>query len=159
MRKAVFVSFVLCAALVAACSGGDDASSSSTSGAPAQTGCAADNRKDVYTAGLAKPAGDLSVKLLEASPAPPAKGTNKMTIEVLDGAGKPVDGATITVTPFMPDHGHGSAVKPIVTPSGAGKYAIDKVYLAMAGLWKITVSVQMPGGALQEAAFQFCLDG
>jgi hypothetical protein len=33
------------------------------------------------------------------------------------------------------------------------------VYLPMAGLWKITIAVQMPGGAIQEAAFQFCVDG
>jgi hypothetical protein len=157
MRKAFVLSILLTAVVVTACSGDDDPSSSS--GAPPQTGCAADNRKDVYTAGLVKPAGDLSVKLVEASPAPPAKGTNTMTIEVRDGAGNPVDGATITVTPFMPDHAHGSAVKPIVTPSGSGKYAVEKVYLAMAGLWKLTVAVQMPGGALHEAAFQFCLDG
>jgi hypothetical protein len=30
----------------------------------------------------------------------------------------------------------------------------------MAGLWKITVSVQMASsGEIQEAAFQFCVDG
>jgi hypothetical protein len=83
-----------------------------------------------------------------------------MTIELLDAAGNPVDGATIVVTPWMPDHAHGSAVKPVVTSLGGGKYAIDKVYLAMAGLWQIKVGVQpASGGALQEAMFQFCLDG
>lgn len=155
-----FVKSLACAALlcaVAACSD-DDAGQSSTPGAA--TGCAADTRKDIYVAGLAKPAGALSVKLVDAKPGPPVKGTNELTLELLDASGNPVDGATVTVKPFMPDHGHGSAVTPSVTPSGAGRYAVSKVYLAMAGLWRITVSVQMPGGGpLQEAAFQFCLDG
>ena len=148
---------VLTALMVAACSGDDDESSS---GAPPASGCAADTRKDVYTAGLSKSAGSLSVKLLESRPGPPIKGTNAMTIEILDPGGQPVDGATVTVTPWMPDHAHGSAVKPVVTPVGGGKYDVEKVYLAMAGLWQIKVSVEPPGGgALQEAVFQFCLDG
>jgi hypothetical protein len=141
----------------AACSSGDSSSSSSSG---AGTSCAADGRKDIYTAGLTKPAGTLQVKLVDAQPGPPIKGTNTLMLEIVDPAGNPVDGATVTVTPFMPDHGHGSAVTPIVTAAGSGKYEVTKVYLAMAGLWKITVSVQMPsGGGIQEAAFQFCLEG
>lgn len=156
--RIVLSMIVAAAALTAACSS-DDGSGSTGSGGPA-TGCAADIRKDVYTPGLAKPAGTLSVKLLESKPGPPIKGTNTMTFEVVDAGGQPVDGATVAVTPWMPDHAHGSAVKPVVTPMGSGKYVIDKVYLAMAGLWQIKVGVQPAGGgALREATFQFCLDG
>ncbi|MBX3209427.1 MAG: FixH family protein [Labilithrix sp.] len=143
--------------LSAACSGDDDGDSGAP---PPATGCAADDRKDIYTAGLSKPAGALSVKLVDATPGPPIKGTNAMTIEVLDAGGQPVDGATVTVTPWMPDHAHGSAVKPVVTGLGGGKYTVEKVYLAMAGLWQIKIAVQPAGGGpLQEATFQFCLDG
>jgi hypothetical protein len=98
--------------------------------------------------------------MVEATPAPPAKGTNAMTLELTDAGGKPIDGATITVTPFMPDHAHGSAVTPVVAPAGPGRYSVTKVYLPMAGLWRITVSVQAASGApVQDAVFQFCLDG
>lgn len=134
-------------------------SSEDESNGPSARGCAADGRKDVYTQGLTKTAGALSVRLLEATPAPPAKGTNAMTIEVVDAGGAPVDDATITVTPFMPDHGHGSAVKPEVAAAGGGKYTVTKIYLAMAGLWEIKVSVQRPGEPAQETTFNFCLDG
>ena len=83
-----------------------------------------------------------------------------MTRRVVGAAGKPVDGAKLTVTPFMIDHGHGSAVTPIVTPAGDGKYTISKVYLSMAGLWRITVSVVPPAGtAATEVTYSFCLDG
>lgn len=158
MRTLLVFSMVVLAAVVAGCSG-DDEQPAGTSGTPPATGCAADARKDVYTAGLAKAAGALSVKLVESRPGPPIKGTNAMTIEILDAAGQPVDGAMVTVTPWMPDHAHGSAVKPVITPTGGGKYEVEKVYLAMAGLWQIKVSVQPPSGGLEEATFQFCLDG
>ena len=44
----------------------------------------------------------------------------------------------------------------LVGPNGSGKSTLLRT---MAGLWRVTVSVQMQGGPLQEAAFQFCLDG
>lgn len=143
--------------LLSACSSDGGSTSSTSSGQT--TACDADTRKDVYTSGLTKTAGTYQVKLLEAKPGPPQKGTNELMLEVMDASNNPVDGATLTVTPFMPDHGHGSAVVPVVSALGSGKYSVTKVYLAMAGLWKLTVSVQMPGGAMQETAFQFCLDG
>lgn len=161
MRTLFVLSMALLATVMAGCSGDDDGDGSNgTSGAPPATSCAADTRKDVYTAGLSKPAGTLNVKLVESRPGPPIKGTNAMTIEIRDAAGQPVDGAMVTVTPWMPDHAHGSAVKPEVTPAGEGKYEIEKVYLAMAGLWQIKIAVQPAGGGpLQETMFQFCLDG
>ncbi len=158
MRRLLVVSMALSSLVfAAACSDSDD---DGGSGATPATGCAADGRKDIYAAGLTKPAGTFTVKLVEATPGPPIKGTNAMTLELLDAEGRPVDDATVTVTPWMPDHAHGSAVKPEVTSLGGGRYSVEKVYLAMAGLWEIKVSVQpAAGGVLQEATFQFCLDG
>lgn len=145
-----------------ACSSSDDGGSSSGSSGSSGTtsACATDTRKDVYAAGLAKQtAGALSVKLMESTPAPPAKQSNALTFQVTDAAGNPVDGATLSVTPFMPDHGHGSSVKPSVTPKGGGTYAVANVYLPMPGLWRLTVTVQMPNVAPQDVAFSFCIDG
>ena len=152
-RFGLFFGVLLTASLVAACGGSDEGDGNSA------RGCAADTRKDVYTAGMTKPAGGLSVKLVEAAPAPLIKGTNTMKLEVRDESGAPVDNATIVVTPFMPVHGHGSAVAPLVTSVGGGTYDVTKVYLSMAGLWQLKVSVTRPGAAPQEALFQFCLDG
>ena len=150
---------------LAACSsssgGTVDGASSGASGSPATTSaCATDTRKDVYTAGLAKQtSGALSIKLMEANPAPPAKQSNVLTFQVDDASGKAVDGATLSVTPFMPDHGHGSSVKPTITAKGGGTYEVTNVYLPMPGLWRLTVTVQMPNVAAQDAAFSFCIDG
>lgn len=153
------------AALAGGCSSssGGDGATGGTSGAVMTTSaaCAADNRKDIYTAGLSKQtgAGGLSIKLMEATPAPPQKQSNALVLQVVDAAGKPVDGATVSVTPFMPDHGHGSSVKPTVMPMGGGVYDVSNVYLPMPGLWRLTVTVQMPNVAADDAAFQFCIDG
>lgn len=155
------------AALMPACSSsGSDGNTGGTSGASTSPGtqsaaCAADTRKDIYIAGLSKltASGALKIELMDATPAPPQKQSNAMVLKLVDAAGAPVDGATLSVTPFMPDHGHGSSVKPTVMPMGAGVYAVSNVYLPMPGLWRLTVTVQMPNVAAQDAAFQFCIDG
>ncbi len=159
MRLALLLSSFGLALL--ACSGDSGGTTGNNGGAASTlTGCAADHRKDLYTAGLTKPAGTMSVKLLDSDPGPPIKGTNELMLEVLDASGQPVDGATITVLPWMPDHAHGSAVTPTVTPAGGGKYNVTNVYLSMAGLWQLKVEVQPAGAAaLPQAIFQFCLDG
>jgi len=128
--------------------------------ASAPTGCAAETRADAFVLGLAKalPNG-LVVRLVAATPAPPAKGDNTWTVEIVDAAGKPVSGATVAVVPFMPDHGHGTAVAPTVTPEAApGKYLISKMNLPMAGYWDITLSVTV-SGAKGEVRFGICIDG
>jgi len=142
----------------AACS---SSSAPADGGAPgADTACGRDTRADKYVAGLAKLANELEVRIADAKPAPPATGENEWTVTVVTAStGAPVDGATLEVVPFMPDHGHGSAVKPVVTPAGVGRFDVKRVYLSMAGLWKVTVVVKLASGEIREAVFNFCLDG
>jgi hypothetical protein len=108
---------------------------------------------------MSKPAGTLAVKILDSEPGPPIKGVNTMNLEVTDASGAPVDGAKITVTPWMPDHAHGSSVVPSVAPAGGGKYTVSNVYFIMAGLWEVKFTVQSGAAQPQEADFFFCLDG
>jgi len=153
------LSLLLAVAWVAACSSSDGRADPTASDA-ATSACAQDNRKDVYSAGLSKQtAAALSVKVMSATPAPPAKLTNELTLKVLDAAGQPLDGATLSVVPFMPDHGHGSAIKPAVAPRGGGVYDVSNLYYPMPGLWRVTVTIQLPGVAAQDVAFSFCIDG
>jgi hypothetical protein len=162
---------VLAITALLGCSDHDDQGAAGGGGA-----CASDSRKDIYTAGLTKTTGSLTVRLVESiaisgttrTPGAPHKGTNELTIEILDAAGAPLvltgpdgkllPGVTVTVTPWMPDHAHGSARKTIVTPTGNGRYTITDIWLSMAGLWQLPVTVTTPSG-VQEASFQFCLDG
>jgi hypothetical protein len=145
------------------CTSSDGATGSSgASGSSGVTSaCAADTRKDIYAAGLTKATtlGAFALKVVDATPAPPAKLNNAMTFQLLDAAGKPVDGATLAVVPFMPDHGHGSALKPAAAGKGGGLYEITNLYYPMPGLWRVTFTVQAPPAAPQDAVFSFCIDG
>jgi YtkA-like len=159
--KTLLAASVLALTAASACTSSDGGDGTSgTSGGSTTSACALDTRKDVYTAGLSKKTGGaMSVKIVESTPAPPAKLTNEMTFQLLDAGGLPVDGASLSVVPFMPDHGHGSAIKPSVTPKGGGVYVVTNLYYPMPGLWRVTVTVQMPNVAPQDVAFSFCIDG
>jgi hypothetical protein len=121
--------------------------------------CAKETRDDDYVAGLAKvgDAGRYELRLMTAAPAPPARGDNSWVIQVSATAtATPVGGAALTVTPFMPDHAHGSGKTVVVTPeAAAGQYKLEPVNLWMPGLWEVTV--QVTGAAPDRAVFRFCL--
>jgi hypothetical protein len=123
--------------------------------------CAKETRADAYTPPMMKAGTGFDVKFLDSDPAPPIKGTNNWTIELTDASGAPIDGAAITAFPYMPDHGHGTSVKPTVTSMGSGKYSVDNVLLFMPGLWQTTLTVTMPGATKSAGSvvYSFCVDG
>lgn len=136
-------------------------------GAPAHgdeaPACATSGRGDTYVAGLERrgKAGLLDVKLLSADPAPPGFHTNTWIIQVdsmaSGAAGAPVTGATITVTPFMPDHQHGAAIKAKVEPlPDAGRYKLSPINLWMPGYWETTIDVQS-GTVRDSVVYRFCI--
>jgi hypothetical protein len=123
--------------------------------------CTDDPRAEKYTAGMQKtaPKGQLSVTLLSSDPGPPIKGTNVWTVQVSDAARAPQSGATVKVKPFMPDHGHGSPAKPVISAlPAAGQYKVTPLYLFMAGLWEITLDVTTTAGVQDAVVFRFCIE-
>lgn len=143
------------AALVAAgCSDGSESGGSGGQGGSSCTG-------DTFSAGLQKSgkAGKLTVTLESADPAPPQKGDNRWTIRVTDPAGAPISDASVAVTPFMPEHGHGTSVQAVVTPKGDGRYELFPVNFLMPGKWEITLDVGLPGGQGDSVVYAFCVEG
>ncbi len=120
-----------------------------------------DPRADTYMADLTKPTNPagLTVTLVDSDPGPPIMGTNVWTIKITDAGGAPVSGAGITVLPWMPDHGHGTSVKALVAPGNSdGEYTISQVYLFMAGLWTVTLTITPPGSSTSyPVVFSFCI--
>jgi hypothetical protein len=128
--------------------------------------CADETRATPYTAGMRETSisGAWVVKLLKNTfvvdgkmmPQAPAKGTNTWTIEVDDAASDtPVDGVVTGVSPWMPDHRHGTT--PVaVSAAGTGTYTLTPLYLYMAGYWEVTVNL---GGtvATDSAMFPLCV--
>ncbi len=101
-----------------------------------------DLEADDYSEGMVKDcdAGQFSVAL-SSEPGPPEKGVNTWTLEVSDHSGAAVEGATLTVTPTMPEHGHGSQSLADVTDEGGGQYTVTPVDLHMAGLWDVEITI------------------
>lgn len=152
------------AALAAACSHTSGSAAPNDAGADdgAVVSCAGDPRVDTYVANLTKASasGKVKVTLVASEPGPPTRGTNAWTIKVTDGAGAPMTGASITVAPFMPDHGHPSSTVPTITPQTDGVYSIAQLVLFMPGVWRVTIGVSTgDAGPAETVAFFFCIAG
>jgi hypothetical protein len=121
-------------------------------------GCQSDPRVDTYSPGLTKPGQAKVFKfvLVSADPAPPAQYLNTWVLKIEDSAGNPVTGATITsITPFMPDHGHGTSVPQIAT-NPDGTITVSSIYLFMLGVWRTTI-VARAGSTTDAGVFWFCI--
>jgi hypothetical protein len=120
--------------------------------------CQTDPLAETFTTGMKKTGemGMLSFVLVTSDPAPPARGNDTWTVRI-EKNGQPQMGATIGVALFMPKHGHGSSVVPIVTPMGDG-YSIAPLYFFMPGLWRVTLTATV-GGMTDSARFFFCIEG
>ena len=153
------VAFAALAVCASACS---SSSSSDTTAAPAAL-CATDSRAQTFAPNMeqAGASGTYSVKLQTITPNPVFKGNNVWNLQVVDKSGAPVSGATITVKPFMPDHGHGSSITPQVAPgSNPGSYDVTLLNLFMPGIWTITIVVTTgtaPSTVSDQSVFTFCV--
>jgi hypothetical protein len=71
------------------------------------------------------------------TPDPPQRGVNQAVV-TLSGEGVH-EGQAVKLTPWMPSHGHGTAVSPDVSALGAGQYQVTNLYLPMPGLWQLRI--------------------
>jgi hypothetical protein len=125
--------------------------------------CAKVTNADTFVVGLEKvgTGGMLDFKMMSAEPAPPMRGDNVWVMQInamsSGTVGNPVTGASMTATPFMPSHQHGSPIAVVVTPmANAGQYKLDPVNLWMPGVWETTLAVSTPGGS-DNVMFRFCI--
>lgn len=123
--------------------------------------CDLETRAQTYVAGLAgADASEVQITLLESVPGPPVKGDSTWRIQVTDMDNTPLDGLTVTVTPFMPDHGHGTPIAAEVSElAEPGEYEAGPVNLWMPGLWETTVEVTDGADMTDAATFSFCIEG
>lgn len=79
----------------------------------------------------------------EPSGTVPVNTFQSWTLKVTTSTGQPVEGARLTVTGDMPQHGHGLASQPQVTQDlGGGRYLLEGLKFQMNGWWVITVMVR-----------------
>lgn len=147
VRRTVAVALVV---IAAACGGeetGDDED---------VVNCEIETRDDDFVVGIAKSGQQMTFTLLSATPAPPKRGDNAWTLQLTNAAG-PVTGATIVVSPFMPDHQHGTPIEVKVTPlPDAGQYELSPINMWMPALWETTVQATA-NGTTDRVIFKFCV--
>jgi len=124
--------------------------------------CIASGRGDTYVAGLEHlgKLGLLDVKLMTADPAPPGFNNNVWVIQVnamaAGAVGDPVNDASVVVTPFMPDHQHGTPIRAQVEALSGGQYKLSPINLWMPGYWELTIDVTA-GAVHDSVVYKFCI--
>ena len=93
---------------------------------------------------LASDTGALQIEVRTAPDQPPARGVISIEYRIARKDGTPADGLTLTIVPWMPDHGHGASVVPSVTPMGSGRYVVSDVALVMPGTWELRTTFAGP---------------
>ena len=116
-----------------------------------------DETRDDFAIGLTRTGSIVDVSVMDAMPADPIRGDNGWTLGVTDDSGG-LEGVSIVVTPWMPDHGHGTPVPAEITEMGGGDYQITPLNLYMAGLWEVTFALELGDGSTDEVMFSVCVD-
>ncbi|RPJ50611.1 MAG: Auxin-binding protein [Chloroflexi bacterium] len=83
------------------------------------------SEKGLYTVSYTAPGGEVPVNQI-----------HRWTLHLESQAGRPVEGAQITVDGDMPQHGHGMPTRPRVTKElGNGDYLVEGLKFQMGGWW------------------------
>lgn len=86
--------------------------------------------------------GHVHVALWRASTQDLTRGVLAFELVVTDVAdAAPLDGWTLSVRPWMPAMGHGTAIVPTVAALGDGHYRVTNVSLSMAGHWVLATDL------------------
>jgi len=82
-------------------------------------------------------------------PVVPVQGNDAAELTIVDVQGAPVDGLMMSIVPWMPAHGHGTAIQPTVTSTATGVLMADPLYLFMAGEWQLRMTIS---GTVEDSA-------
>lgn len=88
---------------------------------------------------------ELSASLIEANPAPPAKGINTWRLALSDADGNPIEDLSFRVVLFMPKHGHGSSPTTVTSTDVAGEYLVSRINFTMGGVWEVRLQADDAG--------------
>jgi len=72
-------------------------------------------------------------------------GSNMVDIIIHGQGNKDVEGAQVTVSPIMTEHGHGLLQEPSIIERGAGLYSVKGVDLMMEGAWELRIGISSNG--------------
>ncbi len=72
-------------------------------------------------------------------------GENAIDLIIHDSKDRDVIGATVTITPWMPEMGHGVSDEPVIEEKGGGLYTARNIFIIMGGLWELRITVSLDG--------------
>ncbi len=81
-------------------------------------------------------------------------GENSLELQIFDSANREVDGALVSVKPYMPSMGHGVRLEPVIQEKNNGRYEAEKVGFSMSGHWQLIVLIITNSDA-DNATFDF----
>lgn len=81
-------------------------------------------------------------------------GVNMFELDIHEDRDRDVTGAKITVTPWMPEMGHGVFEPPVVREKGNGTYIVENVVLVMGGHWEFRIHIKW-GDTEDNVVFDF----
>lgn len=123
--------------------------------------CEEESRALEYSAGVSVVGdeGVITAALMDASPAPPARYINDWTLAFSASGAQELEGVEVEITPWMPDHGHGTAAPITIEALGGGLFTATGIDLFMVGYWEVHIDVSAPDGSWSDrATFGFCVE-
>ena len=120
--------------------------------------CANETRADDFAAGLSKDGTAFRVTVDVAEPADPIRGDNAWTLMITDLEGNPIEGVIVDAKPWMPDHGHGTAVEEELIDMGGGAYEVSPLNLFMAGYWEVHLELSTADVDMDEVMIGVCVE-
>lgn len=145
MRTTLSLLFTLSLVPLSACDDGaatvDDTDTTLSDTTPSDTS-PSDTSEDVAEEVLAD-ALSTQLSVTATFTAAVSTGQNHLRLVVLDQLGRHLPGATFTVVPTMPMHGHGSTETPVVSDLGQGEYDAFPVTFQMPGMWKVAIDATL----------------
>jgi YtkA-like len=111
---------------------------------------------DTYSANMTRTGskGALKFELVSSDPAPPAQGNDTFVVKISHADGSPFAGDLVIPERgvWMPAHGHGPSVVPIVTfDASQNAYSVAQVNLFMLGVWRLTFDAYETAAATDAA--------
>ncbi|MSR48390.1 MAG: hypothetical protein EXS13_15235 [Planctomycetes bacterium] len=100
-------------------------------------------RREVVTS----PTGAFTIAWRPVAPAVPLNELFELEVLLYEGGGteKPLGGAQLRVTAWMPEHMHGMGRRPQAEETAPGRYLVRGMLLHMEGLWQLFFDVTAAG--------------
>lgn len=103
--------------------------------------------------------GDCQLEVVQTDPAPPDRGDNTWTLQVLSPDGAALDLSALNVEPFMPAHDHGTVPASFSGAKNGDGWSVGPFDLFMPGRWELRVSGVQADGSDMAAVVAFCVEG